>query len=193
MRRPGLTLMETLFTMAIFSLMMATLSGILLAGKSNWMVSRSITEAQQSLSYVIEERVAYELQRSTQSSLTVVENASHSAFSFLSARGATQELVTDSSGRPTWQAYVVYSLSKSTGRLYRRQISTSATTAMASSQLATEAGQSGGKLVAVGVSSLGLTHPSGSRTACLTIEARCQGPSGKWTRLSRQVTVLMWN
>lgn len=186
--RKGMTLLETLFTLAVLTILMGTLSTLLLAGKSNWLVARAVRQTRQSLNDVLEERLARELHASSAGSLTVGSGC----FSFLSARGLTQSLVTDGSGLPIWQAYVVYSLDPGSGRLYRRT-APAGVGPLSSAQLQSLAGRSGGQQLAEGLSRLELSRATGSRLVVLTLTARAQGSTGKWTELSRQLSVVMWN
>jgi hypothetical protein len=164
MRRRGLTLIEMVATMGLTATLMGILLGLVVSGQTLWMDCRALSSRHQGLASAALS-LEREVQASTPSSLTSLPDG----LAFRSARDARGVFLTDVTGAPVWQNYVVYYLAD--GNLLRQ---TSALPQL----------PSGGRLVAEGVTRLELEHEAGSSLATVVLVAREE---------TRRLTIRLWN
>lgn len=94
---------------------------LLLSGKTIWQASTVRTANTQDLQ-VADLKMGLELQQSDLSTVTNNTGATPPGFSFLSAVNDKGTFVTDVTGAPVWQKYVIYCVQTGTTRLMRQEI-----------------------------------------------------------------------
>lgn len=118
-RSTGLTLVEVLLALTIFSILLSAIFFIFRFGLSAWHKTTTKNELLQQ-SQILNVRLSRELQRSSLSSLS--SNPVAGVVAFLSPLDSDGRFVLDTQGRPDWQEYVVYYLNKTEHVVYRRQV-----------------------------------------------------------------------
>lgn len=115
----GVTLVEILIVLTIFSVLLTAIFSVFQMGLSAWHKTAIKNELLQEVQ-ITNIRLSKELEKSTIASLSA--NSSLAIAAFLSPVGENDKFVIDSKGRPQWQKYIVYYLNSTNGTLYRREI-----------------------------------------------------------------------
>ena len=192
----GFTLIEVLISSIIMFMLVGILFFMVIRGKMAWHASTARSASRQDLQ-VTSWKIAHELKGTDISLITDGSTGNLNAFSFISAYDQNSNFVTDSSGSPLWQKYVIYYIPSGTSKLIRKEIavdpSQSATLkALTVSQLT---GYLDGKgiVASPSVISLKLTPNTGENYVTLELSTETKNRQGKTDKQSRQMTIAIYN
>lgn len=118
----GMTLIELLAAIFAVSFLSSILLYLFLSGKAVWLASITRTANTQDLQ-VADLKIAQEMKQSDFATLTNNTAGTPQSFSFLSAVNNAGVFMTDPTGAPLWQKYVIYCIPNGTQQLRRSEMS----------------------------------------------------------------------
>lgn len=122
--RKGMTLIEMLIACFCVLFLVDILFFMFFSGNAIWQASITRTADTQELQ-VADLKIGAELMQSDLNTVTNNTSGSPSGFSFLSAVNSSGYFVTDITGAPVWQKYVIYCIPSGTTNLVRNEVSLS--------------------------------------------------------------------
>lgn len=192
----GFTLIEILVTLAIVLMLGGILVFMVIRGKMIWQSSVTRSASRQDIQ-VLSLKIVHELKSSDVGLITDGSSGTPKAFSFVSAYDKNCSFVTNDSGTPVWQKFVIYYIKSGTSNLLRKEV------AIAPADLATLkpltlsqlSGYLDGKGITVSpsVTSITLTPDAVNNSAVLNVATEAKNRNGKTDRQSRQLTVSIYN
>lgn len=194
----ALTLVESLITLMILSLLSGILIWMILLAKTTMESSKNRTYLRQEMQIKTNDMVR-ELQDSKVTSITTMNNGVKS-FSFLSARNASGQFVTDTVGAPVWQnidgtwRFVIYYIPGNTTNLMKKEVSRSTGDPLSSAELLSFCDGKGEKLSSM-VNDMSLTLPATERDkyADLSITFQSKSKIGKIDKMTFQSRIFISN
>jgi prepilin-type N-terminal cleavage/methylation domain-containing protein len=187
----GMTLMELLVTMLIVVMIASALFWMLASAKTMFQSSTGRGSNRQDLQ-VAAWRVAHDLRAGNVNLLTVTGPGAVNAFGFLSAFDVNGTFVTDTTGSPVWQKYIIYYIPAGTTKLLRKEVYGNFTQPLTPQQLLSYC-TGDGRLLASSITVLSLSPDTTSRAATLTMTVQGTNQHGKIDRQSKKVTILIMN
>ncbi len=117
----AMTLVELIISMAMISLLMGAFMWMLLAGRSMYQSSATSSRISQDAQVFIS-KIREDMRESDCSSITYQNNVKRTAISLVSARDQAGNYVTNESGAPVWQKYIIYYCPGTSTVLKRREV-----------------------------------------------------------------------
>lgn len=194
-RHKGMSLIELLLGVCIFSMLMTTLFSMLGAVRSIWFASMGRSEEVLDL-LVISRRIARELQSSNISSMANCTIANPEcpggapiAFSFPSAYDANGLFVTNAAtGTAVWQKNVVYCVPSGTTQLLRSEESLSSSISERLNNCVAH-----GKRISSVIALMQMNTDSNRSSATLSVTSRKTNQLGKLEEQSQNITIFVLN
>ena len=191
----GMTVVELLVTLLIFSMLTTVLFSMFGAARSIWYsaLNRSL-EFEELI--IISRDVMFDLRDSNISSIVncTVSNpacpsGSPAGFTFLSAYNQAGNFVTDANNAsPVWQKHVVYCIQPGTTNILRSEGSVAASISDRFNNCVAR-----GKIVAISIVFMQMTENLSSRSALLSFTVQNKNSFGKTEEHSHNITVSMRN
>lgn len=189
-KKRAMSLIELLITFVVVILLMGSLFWMLLAGKTMWQGSVTRSTGRQDVQTACW-KIALDLRDSKFSTITNNTTGTPSAFSFLSAYNSSGNFVTDSSGKVSWQKYIIYYIPTGTTRLLRKDVYGNFSEAMTLPQL-TGYCDGTGSLISPSVTSMQLANVA-SKSATLSLTVEKTSKHGKVDRQTKQINIVIRN
>lgn len=191
-----MSILEMLITMGMVGFVAAGALGILVAAKGIWQANQARSEVRQGLQLATWQ-IDNELRLTNEAFVTDNTAEDPAAFSFPSAFDRSGRFATEADGVADWQKFVIYYIPTGSQDLLRKEVFAIPTDPEAAPEL-TSAQLAGycdgtGKLVASGVTALGLTLDSEHSSAQLRLTVEARSGQGDLERQSRTFTVRMRN
>jgi len=170
-KQRGGSLIELLVLLFVLTIMLGTLFWMLLVGKTIWQTAATGSSNRQSLQVALG-RIENELRDSRMALVTNNTTITPVGFSFLSAFNNQGKFVTDSAGYPVWQKYVIYYIPTGTGKLLRKEVYGTFSTALTPVQLSGYCDGQGIQMAAgVTAMSLGAATAPNALLCSITVES----------------------
>lgn len=187
----AMTLVEMIIVMMIIVFLSGTLFWILVAGKRMYQSSVTRVGAGQELQTAFW-KLSLDIHNSNVTTLTNNTAVSPSAFSFLSAYDANRTFITDATGAPVWQKYIIYYIPTGTKKLLCKEVYPNPlpTTALSAAALTSNC-DGKGSLLSSSITSMSLTPNLASNSVTLTMLLTSTNKNGKIDSQSRTMTLFM--
>ena len=195
-RTKGFTLIEILVTFAVVLMLSGIMVFMVIRGKTIWQSSVTRSASRQEIQ-VLSQKIAQELKSGDAAFITDGSVGNLKAFSFVSAYGEKGSFITDDSGAPVWQKYVIYYIKTGTTNLMRKEIpiTSSQLTDLKSLTLSQLSGYMDGTgvLASPSVSSIKILPDTDNNSATMDVTTEAKNRNGKIDRQSMQLSVSIYN
>jgi len=188
----GLTLVELLVTLLIITILSGVIIWMLLAGKTAWLASEGRVALRQEMQVVVI-KITEELQDSNIELITSDTSGSIKAFSVPSAFDDEGNFVSDTSGFPVWQKYVIYYIPAGTTSLVRREVrGRDFDTPLTTDELLSYSDGSGSK-ISSSVENLSLTINKEDKSTALALKFKKTNRLGEIEEMSFETEIFIMN